>query len=357
MIIDYKLFRKLKVRFFLLSISINVSVTFSQTNNYKEYHHLINRAECFYFKLYNVDSSLKYYKLAFEKYNFVFIRDALNASQIAFFNNEPQHWKYFIKKAVSVGFNVKYLDSFPIFKGKYKLSVELKNECDSIYECYLKKIRQKNLANVVNMYIIDQQDKNKETSVYKKTQKKLMEQILNLIQLNEMPTEQNIGIFDEELFQRNILDSNMFQYMINRYKHTDYFKGKKLEFCSEYLYIILIHNFDAYSIIEPFFEQLIINGDIHPRTAGLLFDNMFRVNLEYQSNYKLYKIDKEYYDLNYFTKFELMYKYKKKPIVSENIINQTRKKWGINTLEIDQIKESQEVKYGFRFRHGFNKHL
>jgi len=331
--------------------------SYAQNKDYTEYHRLINKAEFCYFNLYNVDSSIKYYNIAFQSYDYVFIRDALNASQIAFYYKDP-HYSVFIKKAVSVGFNIKYIDSFPIFKASRSLiNSSLRKECDSIYETYLKKIDRKSLSKVIEAFIFDQQKKITKHTEYEKIKSILIKDIIHSIESKKVPTEKNIGLFDEELFKRKILDSNMFKYMTDLYQCADYFHDKNLDFCSDYLYIILIHNFDTYPLLEPYFHQLIANGDLHPRTIGLLFDNMYRVSLEYKYNAALYKIAQSYFSLNYFTKAELLIKYKKESFATDITINKNRASYGINTIEIDRIKETYEQKYGFRFRYGFNKHL
>ena len=64
--------------------------TFSYAQeNYNVYHQKINKAEQLYFIENKVDSALYQYDKAFEEYSFNFLRDLVNAAQIAKLNKKP----------------------------------------------------------------------------------------------------------------------------------------------------------------------------------------------------------------------------------------------------------------------------
>jgi hypothetical protein len=70
--------------FFLLFILFLLKSVISNGQSYDEYHRMIITAEEYYFLENNVDSSLSYYQRCFEIFDFAFARDAVNAFQIAF---------------------------------------------------------------------------------------------------------------------------------------------------------------------------------------------------------------------------------------------------------------------------------
>ena len=98
---------------FFLSISC-----LSQSKNYFVYHSLINKAEELFFVQNKLDSSLYYYEKVFSDYDFIFVKDLVNASQIAFYSKKP--YKKYIKQAFEQGLKIGYLSEIPLFKNEYK---------------------------------------------------------------------------------------------------------------------------------------------------------------------------------------------------------------------------------------------
>jgi len=99
--------------------------SFSQKINYLDYHVSINKAEELFFMEKKTDSSLFYYEKAFTEFDFIFVKDLINASQIAAFTNKP-YQKYIIR-GFDYGLKLSHLENYPLFKNDlFKLKTNKK---------------------------------------------------------------------------------------------------------------------------------------------------------------------------------------------------------------------------------------
>lgn len=120
----------MKFLFFTLLFSINL-YCYNQ-NNYFIYHNKINDAEILYFMENEVDSSLAIYDEVFNTYEFVFLKDLLNAAQIAVYNKRD--YEKYLLKSFEFGFKIDDLSKllFLNFEKLKDIENELKVACKNI---------------------------------------------------------------------------------------------------------------------------------------------------------------------------------------------------------------------------------
>jgi len=98
----------------LLSVMILLNPEVGNCQSYADYHRMISTAEEYYFLENNADSAISYYQKSFETFDFVFARDAVNAFQIAY--REQQPLEYFLKTAMESGVTPAILSHIPALK-------------------------------------------------------------------------------------------------------------------------------------------------------------------------------------------------------------------------------------------------
>src|SRR6188472_4413618 len=102
----------MKNYFFYLLLIVSFK-SFSQKTNYIDYHITINKAEELFFLEQKTDSALFYYDKAFKEYDFIFVKDLVNAAQIAIFSNKP--YQKYLERGFYYGLKPSHLDNFPLF--------------------------------------------------------------------------------------------------------------------------------------------------------------------------------------------------------------------------------------------------
>lgn len=323
--------------FFLVS-----SFSFSQ-ENYNDYHKKINKAEQLYFIQNKVDSSLYYYDKAFEEFSFNFLRDIINAAQIAKFNNKP--FLKYIYKGFQFGLKIERLNDYPLFKkeiAKLKKDKQVNETYSKARKKYLQSIDFEYLNWLDDIAIKDQSDKDnpKYKSVISNTLKIFEKKIID----KGFPGEKIIGVSDSLLFYEIHKPYMSLKEKIKRKgdKSLYYFMQTDDELNMAYVgLILLVHHCCAYEQLSEILKNEITKGNIHPRDVGMVADNALRY----------YGQMKQPYLLNVFARSKYNAEQKSNP----KKINAVRKKLGVNTIEVDNAKLEFETKYNFKLISGFFK--
>lgn len=307
----------------------------------------MNKAEEEFFLENNADSSLYYYNMAFNQYDFVFLRDLVNAAQIAFFSQKPYE-KYFYQ-AFEFGlepWHIQEIDLFSPIADSLLSLPEFQTAYKSGRSVYLSKIDFDYLLDIYIMGIQDQLNKRKENYYVFKCEdmKALRINILN----KGFPGSKFLGIDCTTIFSE--IGRPEDDYNSKKLEYSDilgYNKPDSSSLSSTFAMIVLIHNQCAYIELEQLFYKAVLAGEMHPREVGVLYDNMF------QKANDVYK-----YPCNYPNPYEGMFvlnnlfRHEKYQLTDEKI-NALRRKWFVCDIEVDKAKARYARKFGFRDKYGF----
>lgn len=331
------------MRFFLTLFVFCLSFSlFSQVEkDYRIYHTYINKAEKFYFVDNNTDSTFYYYDKAFSEYDFIFLKDLVNASQLAYYSKLP--YKKYIEKGFEFGLKLSHLKSIEIFKPIIS-NLESDKGLSKLYKekrkLYVSKLNVEKIDWVYKIGIQDQKDKYLSDKNYKIKQSKSVVEIQKFISKYGYPGEKIIGIADSTIF-REIKSSKIDFH--NRIKHDSLLKKHFVldeEYLSEELIIItLIHNFDSYKKLKYIWLEQIKKGNIHPRDVALIHDNTYR------------DVFSDKNDLNGYYKNNIFCSYPSNLDIKR--INKIRRELFICSYDLDKIKEKKEKEIGFKLFWGF----
>ena len=125
----------------LLSLVISLIGLLVSAQDYTIYHKTINIAEEEFFIKNNSERALQLYDSIFNQYDFVFVKDILNAAQIAKSSKKP--FRQFLNKGFELGLKIDHLKEYPLLDDYYKWiykNQQLKKEYDTLRKQYLKKI-------------------------------------------------------------------------------------------------------------------------------------------------------------------------------------------------------------------------
>lgn len=302
--------------------------------SYEGYHQLILRAENYYFLDNNVDSSLVYYQRCFETFDFVFARDAVNAFQIAYKEQRPI--EYFLKIAFESGVSPSILSSIRALSEFTKDSLpklEVMHDYDLYRSRYLSRINVKCLNQIYRLGIRDQYTKyfpgRHETGP-----------LFKLALEYGFPGEKNCGIAElgiHEELGRGAEDFLHLRDSISKgeVRSIRYYSLHKNSLLMHIPIVIMLHDYCTYKYFEKDLRQAYLEGFIHPREVGLIYDNAFRG----KGAQCLMVPNKGIFG---FSAFE------KQRNVNIDKANLLRMKWEICSIETDKKKEEMQ-KSGFKF--------
>lgn len=331
--------------FFFLSVS---GQTGESSQNYIPYHKKINRAETLFFMKGKTDSSLAVYDKVFANYDFIFVKDLVNAAQIAHFNGKP--YKKYLAKGFEFGLKIGHLKNFPLFKEKFE---QLKNdeELQKSYvvnrKKYIERIDFEYLDLMYELFIRDQFDKRK--SDYKSIIQNSLKNLRRIIESKGFPGDKLIGISDSTIFAETGVPQ--LDLKVRAKKFGDelwYVETADRAFSAKAVFPILVHHRCSYFKLKNLLWEEMKKGNIHPRDLGMLYDNIYRFSG--QKGFPRYcSLPKKqvYFRLNAFAD----YPEATKENMSET--NALRKKFYIIPLAVDQKKKKFEAEYGFVLTYGF----
>lgn len=326
--------------YLLLIVSFN---SFSQKTNYIDYHITINKAEELFFLEQKTDSALFYYDKAFKEYDFIFVKDLVNAAQIAIFSNKP--YQKYIERGFYYGLKLSHLDNFPLFND---VIINLKNQKKTLKKytiarkSYLSKIDFNYLDEIYKLAVIDQKEKRKKN--YDTLVHNITDKIIEKTLKKGFPGEKIIGISDSLVFSE-INDKNLDLFeQIKSNPELSYMTSDEKLLSIKWPLILFIHNGCSYTLYENVFLIQIEKGNMHPRDVAILYDNQYRYINYFSSFCQQVKLN-GVYRLNPFTDY-----------ANNNNTEETnlmRKKLHIVSTFIDEKKKEYEIKYGFKMFSGF----
>jgi len=317
---------------------------YGQKTDYTEYHKGINKAEELFFMQNKGDSSLLYYDKVFSEYNFIFVKDLVNAAQISIFLNRP--FKKYIERGFEQGLKLSHLKAYPLFAKEYPNLIKDK-KLESVHRLnrqrYLSRIDFKYLDWIYKTAIKDQQDKNLRNK-YNSQILKVTDRLIDSIRKKGFPGDRIIGIADSTIF-KEIGKSHLDLYE-QRKKHKGlwYMTADEDILSQQWPLILLVHNPCSFHLYKDILINEMKKGNIHPREIGLIYDNMYRFKGEFASYCNNVSL-KGVYRLNMFTEYE-----------NYNDIKQTdkmREELFIVPVAVDERKRDYESQYGFRLFSGF----
>ena len=299
---------------------------------YDEYHHMISTAEEFYFLQNNVDSALVYYQRCFEAFDFVFARDAVNAFQIAY--KEGQPIEDFLIVTMESGVTPAILSSIPALSDFAKDSLpnlELIQDYELYRSRYLVRINVKCLNRIYRLGILDQITKGRKTQT---------EPLFKMALEFGFPGERNCGI--EEYGVHKELGGRAADFLSLRDSMSEkygvalrYYTLDNNSLLMHIPIVIMLHDECTYKDYENDLYKAYLEGFIHPREIGCIYDNPFRDN------------DPSCRMVPNRGRFGLNFAVRATRIDTEKA-NRLRAKWGISSIETDQKKKELE-KLGYRF--------
>ena len=192
------------------------SLLFAQNKDYISYHKNINKAEVLFFMERKTDSALFYYEKVFKDYDFIFVKDLVNAAQIAVYSKKP--YRKYIEQGFEQGLKLSHLDKFKLFDSILPILNKDKNLL-KIYNIkrkeYIKKIDFKYLDWIYKMAIKDQQNKHEKVKInmakYNDVLLPFTDRLMDSIVKKGFPGDRLLGIGDSKIFKEiGILKFNGF---------------------------------------------------------------------------------------------------------------------------------------------------
>lgn len=322
-----------------LLICLNLCcISLQAQQNYNEYHSLINDAEIAFFEKQDVVTALHLYDSVFNKFkDFIFVKDLINASQIAYFSEHP-YQKYLIQ-GFAHGLKFDHYKRIPMMEpliSQWKKDPDLLQNYQEQRQVYLSKIDFDLLDWTYDIGIKDQAAKN--TKEYKHKKRDIYNALKLKINTRGFPGERSVGVADSTIFREVKHEKSDFNQRTQRSPLiSDYFKSDDGTLTSKMGLLILIHNFESYVDLKDVWKKEISLGNIHPRDVALLHDNRYR-----GWHTEVIKV----FGNNMFVSYDRL-----KWLEEES--DQLRKEWHIVPIKIDHIKQDFENKHGFKLFWGF----
>ena len=308
--------------------------------DYSGYHLDINKAETFYFGQKNIDSSLFYYDKVFKNFDFIFVKDIVNAAQISVFSNKP--YQKYIELGFLHGLKLNHLNNYPLFKkdlSKLLKDKKLLNTYVLNRKKYLAKLDFKYLDWVYKLAIKDQKDKYNKDLTFKNCNL-LMDSVFK----KGFPGDKIIGISDSAIFKEIGKPHLNFYQQTKKDKNLKYMISDDISLSNCKVDVLLFHVKCSYQLYKDQFLKEIKLGNIHPREVAFLHDNTYDSLDSLPFYCDKIKIKGAYLVWDY-------PEIRKK--TTTEITNQMREKLFIVSLKVDEIKEEFQKLHGFRLFSGF----
>lgn len=316
----------------------------AQDKNYLQYHKDINKAEELFFLRNKTDSALYYYDKVFQTYDFIFVKDLVNAAQISIYLNKP--YQKYIEQGFEHGLKFEHLKNYPLFS-KILPQLSKDNKLKKLYEekrkKYLSKIDFDYLDQIYKMAIQDQKMKSRDDYeiIVLKTTDKLRELTIK----KGFPGERLLGVSDSRIFKEiNKPHLDLYEQRKND-KNLFYMSSDENILAQHWPLVMLVHNDCSYKLYHKLLLAEIKKGNIHPRDVGLVYDNVFRTHRNDYPSYCGVINFKGVYRLNMFTDYT---NYK-----DIEQTNKMREELYIVSTEVDEKKREYEFDYDFKLFTGF----
>lgn len=325
---------------FLFSLQL-----FSQeiNTNYFDYHNQINKAETFLFKENNLDSCFYYYDKTFKEFDFIFVKDLVNAAQIAKLNK--REYKKYIIQGFENGLKLNHLESFSIFKNEVNsllTNKQLAIKYNEGRKKYLARIDFEYLDKVYNIAVGESVNRSLEKSKYKHKLKYEFSVLSGMINKKGFPGDKLLGIADSTIFRetKSVKLDISIREKKTKVRYRTYNEINEATFSQS-----IIRNFFLnldFCLFNTLDEKTILSeikkGNIHPKDVAYYSDTaflhrktndlnlcgasqaypLFNVGLETEDDFNIYKandVRKQFYMVDYDTDL------KKKEFEKQNNLN------------------------------------
>ncbi len=331
----------------ILFLSISVGcLAIGKNKDYSNYHMSINKAEELFFVHKQVDSALYYYDQVFNDYDFIFVKDLINAAQIAAFSNRP--YQHYIEQGFEHGLKINHLKEYQLLKKIYTNSSKNKKLLE-VYDInrkkYLNKIDFKYLDLIYKLAIKDQQNKHSKSSnsTYRKQVYEITQSIKDSIKKRGFPGDRMIGISDSTIFKEINKPHKDLYNQRKQDKRLWYMISDEKYLNAKHTMVIFLHNPCSYHKYKDLLYTEMLKGNIHPRDIGLLHDHVYSYRQTMRAGCDNKK--NQVYQLNEFANYP-------KDIILEKT-NEMRKELFIVSIDVDKRKKEYEKAYGFKLFSGF----
>ncbi len=335
---------KLLVITFLIS---NIVLAQKAETDYFKYHDQINKAEYLFFKEAKVDSCLYVYDKVFFEFNFIFVKDIINAIQISVYSGKP--YEKYIELGFKHGLKISHLAKIKLLN-KFYLKLEDDSNLKKIYQinrkAYLSKIDLKYLDWINKISVKDQVNKYYSDKIYYNLLEKDLKTLTDSILKRGFPGDRLIGIQDSTIFKET--KSKVFKdlpTLAKKFKKAIAFHEiEETDLSAITIIPMWLHSTCPTNFLTfEEFQKQVKKGNLHPRDFALLIDDSYTAR-----NRRPYFCDNYKFEGFYCRAFcELS-----NPI-DIKLANLLRKKNHMCSYEIDQIKKEFEVKHGFYLFSGY----
>ncbi len=326
----------------------------AQTVDYNEYHKLINEAEVHYFINNNIDSALFYYDIAFSAYDKVFARDCMIAIQIAV--KHKKNADAYIIKGFRNGITEHHILSIPFLRDNIRVKELTKLLFVYSRKKYLKRINVDYLDWLMNFAIQDQCMKVKDNDIYYKWLLVKYDSLKLKIKDWGFPGDFNIGLGQADIFKELGVNRKSLNERLDTVLCRDlsYFKNNKYDetLCAPFINVLIYHYACGYMYFEKEIKRAIKNGNLHPRDAAAMHDFMFYLHsqgFKYCAKYGRFYLN-EFYGVSVYGMEEAT----KRGRASKSVMNLSRKKIGVNVVDVDIAKRKNEKEFGMKLFYGYS---
>jgi hypothetical protein len=267
---------------------------FSQ--DYTQYHQLVNKAEEEIFVHKKTGAGLDLYQQAFTSYDFIFLSDCLTATQIALYAKDEPRFFRFMRKAFENGLlprnirHISYIKNHPLYIRNQDSLLAMYKLCR---KKYLSRIDTTLLKQVYEMYALDQAEKNGAIGAtsgvsysrnYSRQISERVEELRNLVAKKGWPGEKLMGLAQKDIMKElNTGKPDLIDYY-GIYK-KDYIIGQgqyeidEEYFSSTFMYPILAHYGYTCKTNNYFDDSVYLHeirkGNLHPKDLAAIFDFPF----------------------------------------------------------------------------------
>lgn len=170
--------------------------------DYFVYHEQINKAEELFFLEQKTDSALFYYDKTFKEFDFVFVKDLVNAAQIAKLNK--REYKKYIMQGFENGLKLNHLESFSIFKNEvssFQKDKKLIIKYNEGRKKYLARIDFEYLDKIYKIAVGERINRYLEHDKYAHKLKYEFSVLSSMIKKKGFPGDKLLGIADSTIFR------------------------------------------------------------------------------------------------------------------------------------------------------------
>ncbi len=344
---------------------ISIGQVQSQTADYDylDYHRDIIRAEESIFMRGESKEGLAIFKETFDKVDFAFVDDCLEAFQLALHFNEDTLAMDFMKKAIRNGFDIAFLDllnlgcpctyyqtmCMPV--KIYKPFIEKNHSYLLAYQevyfpKYLERIHKDLLLELMYRNVNEQLFKKYVPGVgltatehkarYREISAANLAFIDSLAKQNLFLGEQNMGLYSDQLMERlglptidSIKNEYKRQYQLPMDQYIPTVRTEEVFIGGQPDFIIYYHNDESYSVLSKYMEAAMRAGYWHPRSMARL-KNEYRPRFSNRTDYPRFEPTK-------------------KALVNIELVNRIRDNHHMCSSELDKSKHE--------FAHQHNLHL